>query len=235
MPRKAGKVKDKWREKAWVLVEAPPYFGSTQIAKIPITDPGHAIGRVIETTLYDMTKQDPRHYGIKLYFVISKIEDGKATTTFKGHEYSRDYLRSLVRRGSSMVSFIHDYTTKDGMNVRTYVVMFVHSRINSSRKHALRLITHKILTEKTASLTYDQYAQEAVLEKTASDIQHEARKIVTLRHIGIRKTKLLSVPSTFVEKPSEVEEVQESPGKEEAKDKEAEADEVSPSPPLPQS
>jgi len=37
----------------------------------------------------------------------------------------------------------------------------------------------------------DQFVQEMVLGKIASDIYNEARKIVPLRHVGVRKSKLL--------------------------------------------
>ena len=71
-------------------------------------------GRVVETTLYDILKQDPQHYSFKLYFQIDRIEGDTAYTILKGHEFSREYLRSLIRRGSSMSDFIKDYKTKDG-------------------------------------------------------------------------------------------------------------------------
>ena len=189
--KKTRRIKDKWREKVWVTVRAPVSFGSTPVAYIPVTEPEKAIGRVLETTLFDLVKQDPQQHAIKLYFQIEKIENDNATTIFKGHEYGREYLRSLIRRGSSMVSAINDYLTRDGMKVRVYLVVFAQRRLNASRKHGIRSLALKILTEKTSSLTYDQFAQEAVLGKIASDIYNEAKKIAHLRHVGIRKTKLV--------------------------------------------
>jgi small subunit ribosomal protein S3Ae len=136
-------------------------------------------------------KQDPQQYVYKLYFQITEVQDGVAKSILKAYEYSREYLKSLIRRGSSMVTFIKDYVTKDGITVRVYVVAFTQKRINSSRKHAIRMAADKVLQEKTASLTYDQFAQEAVLSKVGSDIHNEARKIAALRHVGIFKFKLV--------------------------------------------
>ena len=53
---------------------------------------------------------------------IQEINDNKALTLLKGYEYSREYLRSLIRRGSSSVSFIKDYVTADGYKVRLYFI-----------------------------------------------------------------------------------------------------------------
>jgi small subunit ribosomal protein S3Ae len=181
------KVKDKWREKKWLMVEAPQSFGGMVLASIPVTDPGKAIGRVLETTLFDLLKQDIQQYTIKLYFQIVKVEGERALTILKSEEYSRDYLRSLIRRGSSMVNMIKDYTTKDGFKVRVYVVAFTQFRINSSRKKSIREAADKVISEKAKNMTYDQFSQEVVYGKMTSEILNEAKKVTPIRHIGVRK------------------------------------------------
>jgi small subunit ribosomal protein S3Ae len=180
------------REKIWLTVYAPPYFGGSPIASIPVTRPESAIGRVIEVTLYDLLKLDPSQYVIKLYFQVEKVEGESAYTRYKGHEYTVEYLNSLIRRGTSMVNLIHDYRTKDGLDLRVYAVVFTQYRINTSRKHAIRQIAHEVLQARIPEMTLGQYAQEAVLGKLASEIYNEAKKVTVLRHAGIKKTKLLT-------------------------------------------
>jgi len=190
-----GKVKDKWKAKQWVTVLASPSFGNAPIGRVPLTDVEKPAGRVVETTLYDILKQDPQHYSFKLYFQIDKVEGETAYTVLKGHEYSREYLRSLMRRGSSMSDFIKDYTTKDGYIVRVYCVALSQGRMNSSKKHEIRSLMDQIISERSASLTYDQFVQETVLQKVASDVYNEAKKVTRLRHVGVRKTKLIKKPA----------------------------------------
>lgn len=195
MPKKVtGKVRDKWKLKQWVTVLASPSFGNAPIGRVPITDVEKPAGRVVETTLYDILKQDPQHYSFKLYFQIDKVDGDTAYTILKGHEFSREYLRSLIRRGSSMSDFIKDYKTKDGYTVRVYTIALSQGRMNSSKKHEIRMIIDKIMEERAASLTYDQFVQETVLQKLASDVYNEARKVTRLRHVGVRKTKLIGRP-----------------------------------------
>jgi small subunit ribosomal protein S3Ae len=200
------KIKDKWREKKWVVIEAPVPFGNTPVAYVPLTTDETAIGRVVETTLFDLQKQDPQQYAIKLYFQIDKVGENKAQTIMKGHEYSKEYLRSMIRRGSSMVNFIRDYQTKDSFLVRVYVVVFTQGRINSSKKHALRLAANEIVRKNAEELDYNTFCQEVVAEKIAADIQEEARKITQVRKVGIRKTKLIRRPGETVEAPPPEEE-----------------------------
>ncbi len=204
MPKKVtGKVRDKWKLKQWVTVLASPSFGNAPIGKVPITDVERPAGRVVETTLYDILKQDPQHYSFKLYFQIDKVDGETAYTILKGHEFSREYLRSLIRRGSSMSDFIKDYKTKDGYVVRVYTIALSQGRMNSSKKHEIRMIVDKIMEERAASLTYDQFVQETVLQKLDSDVYNEAKKVTRLRHVGVRKAKLISRPQ-----PGQVEQVE---------------------------
>ncbi|MCP8323228.1 MAG: 30S ribosomal protein S3ae [Candidatus Methylarchaceae archaeon HK02M2] len=204
--RKGRRVKDKWRGKQWIEVETPRIFGSVPIAYLPVTDPEKALGGVVETTLFDLVKQDPQQYTIKLYFQIVKVEDDRASTILKGQEYSRDYLRSLIRRGSSMAELINDYETIDEFKVRVYIMALTRSRINSSKKHDIREIAHKIFNEKVANMSYEQLAQEVIYGKIASDLYNEAKKITHMRHLGIRKMKLLSIgkPEAKVEQVTQV-------------------------------
>jgi len=210
-PKRAGKVKDKWREKKWVTVLASPGFDRAPIAYVPITSNEIAIGRVIETTLFDISKQDPQqNMLIKLHFQITSIDGNTATTVLKGHEYSREYLRSLVRRGASMVNFIRDYKTKDNAVVRVYVVAFTIGRINSSRKHEIRLAADNVLKEKAASMFYEQFAQEAVKQNIARELYDNSKDIAKIRHLGVRKIKLIKpgegMPSLPTSTPEEEDE-----------------------------
>jgi small subunit ribosomal protein S3Ae len=165
-------------------------------------------GRVVETTLYEITGQLSESH-IKLYFQISGLKGARADTVFAGHEYQRDYLRSLVRRGSSRVDDILDVTTKDGYVLRVSVVAFTVSRIRSSTKVTLRELMRSKVREKSEQLNFDQYIQEIVLGKVASEIYNEGKTICPLRHVGIRKSKLISKPEKGAMKPLPEEKEQE--------------------------
>ncbi|MEM3726155.1 MAG: 30S ribosomal protein S3ae [Candidatus Bathyarchaeia archaeon] len=191
MSSKTRRVKDKWRSKSWYMVLAPPYFGNVELGAVPADEPEKLIGRVIDSTLYDITN-DFAHQYLKMYFQIIEVDGKNARTIFKGHEYSRDYLRSLVRRRTTKVDGLFQITTKDGYKLQVAVCAFTLSRIRTSQEKAIRAIMEKIIKEKASALTLDQFAQEMVLGKIASDIYNEAKKIAPLRHVGVRKSKLLT-------------------------------------------
>ena len=203
MSKAVRKVRDKWRAKEWYDVYSPSYFGELVVASVPVEEPGALIGRVVETTLYDITN-DFAHQSIKLYFLVVNSKDHRAETILKSHEYATDYLRSLVRRGSTRMDGIFNARTKDQFLTRISVVAFTRDRIKASQEHGIRQIMKQIIEERAGALNYDQLTHEAVLGKLGSDIYNLAKKIAPLRHVGVRKSKLLSIPPGVVATPSQV-------------------------------
>jgi small subunit ribosomal protein S3Ae len=191
---KSKRVRDKWRGKAWYMVVAPPFFGNVELGSLPAEEPEQLIGRVVEATLYDITS-DFSHQYLKMFFQINEIDGKTAHTLFKGHEYSRDYLRSLVRRRTTKVDGLFNLTTKDGYKLRIAVSALTLSRIKTSQEKLIRNMMDETVKEKAAALTLDQFVQEMVLGKIASDVYNKAKKMAPLRHVGIRKSKLIPQPA----------------------------------------
>ena len=191
MARRKGRVKDKWREKRWVSVTAPDSFNNIPIAYVPITDDENAVGRVLEVTLFDILKGDPSQHQYKIYFQIDKVDGDKASTIFKRYEYSKEFLRSLVRRGSSKINFIIDIKTKDGYVFRIKVLALTHRQLNTSRQHALRVIARDVINKTIPEMTIDQFVQATCYSKINSDIMAAFKKVIKVRHVGLEKVKLI--------------------------------------------
>lgn len=191
MARRKGRIKDKWREKRWVNVSAPDSFNNVPIAYVPITDDENASGRVIEVTLFDILKGDPSQHQYKIYFQIDKVDGENASTIFKRFEYSKEFLRSLVRRGSSKISFITDIKTKDGYVFRVKIIALTHRPLNTSRKHALRIIARDVINKTVPEMTIDQFVQATCYSKINSDIMAAFKRVIKVRHVGLEKVKLI--------------------------------------------
>ena len=202
MSSRSKHVRDKWKSKSWYMVIAPSFFGNIELGSIPAQVKDLMIGRVVESTLYDITGDFSHHY-MKIFFQINEIDGKTAKTHFKGHEYSRDYLRSLVRRRTTKVDGLFNLTTKEGYKLRISVSALTLSRIKTSQEKIIRNMMEKTIKEKAAALTLDQFVQEMVLGKIASDIYNQAKLVAPLRHVGIRKSKLISAPAQLLQAPVE--------------------------------
>ena len=191
MVRKTRKIKDKWKEKRWVAVFAPESFNNIPIAYVPITSDKTAVGRVVEVTLFDILKGDPSQHQYKLFFQINKVTEEKATTVFKRYEYAKEFLRSLIRRGSSRINFVIDSKTKDGYVFRIKILTLSHRELNTSVKRALRLEAKKQIERIVPQMTIDEFVQAACYGKISSDIMAATKKIIRVRHVGLEKVRLL--------------------------------------------
>ena len=126
-----------------------------------------------------------------MYFQVDKVQDDKATTIFKRYEYAKEFLRSLIRRGSSKINFIIDAKTKDGYVFRLKVIALTHRQLNTSRKHALRLIARDIIESSVPKMTIDEFVQATCYGKINSDIMAATKKLIRMRHVGLEKVKLI--------------------------------------------
>ncbi|MEM0122092.1 MAG: 30S ribosomal protein S3ae [Saccharolobus sp.] len=196
MSAKGGAIKDKWKLKKWYTIVSPKMFGEVTLGSTPAYDPSYVIGRRVETTLYDLTGDFSQVY-VHLYFKIIGNEGDKLITDFAGHELSRDYLRSLIRRKSSKVNSIVDVTTKDGYVIRVKGLVLTTYKCHQSQKTAIRKIISDIVFKKASELPFSDYVQEIVFGKVANEIFEAAKKIYPLRKAEIEKTKVLKVPENL--------------------------------------
>lgn len=188
------KVKS-WREKQWYEVLAPSMFGNTPIGETPASDPSRLMGRVFETTLGDLVNDFSKSH-IKLYFQIRNVENGRAVTDFVGHEMARDYVKSQIRRRSRKAEDIVTVTTKDGYTLRITAMAITFGRAQTSKVKQIRKAIREVLTSKARERNFDQFVQEMVLGKLASDIYKEAKRFHPIRRIEVYKSKLLARPGS---------------------------------------
>ncbi len=191
MARRKTRVKDKWREKRWITILAPDSFNNVPVAYVPITNDENAVGRVIDVTLFDILKGDQSQHQYKIFFQIDKVQGDRATTIFKKYEYAKEFLRSMIRRGSSKINLVIDAKTKDGYIFRLKVLILTHRQLNTSRQNALRLIAQDVIQKTVPQMTIDQFVQATCYGKINSDIMAAAKKLIRVRHVGFEKVKLV--------------------------------------------
>ena len=189
----AARTRDKWREKTWYQILAPDYFDNKEVGKTPAGNPDQLIGRSVQPTLYDLTG-DFEQVHVKLKFKILSVKGQQALTVFNGHEWGSDYLRGLVRRGTSRIDWIGPILTRDDYLMRISVVVFTMTRAKSSHEHAIRKIIEEIIRTHAKQHAFDELVLKVVLGELASEIQEEVKKIIPVRKCEIRKSKVLKGP-----------------------------------------
>ncbi|OUJ18629.1 Ribosomal protein S3AE [Methanonatronarchaeum thermophilum] len=200
-----------WEAKDWYTVMAPEIFGEDKIGETPADEPSKVTGRVIETTVGDLTGDFSKN-NVKLYFKINKVSGNEAYTQFIGHELTSDYIGSLIRRRTDKIDLTVDVLTQDGYKIRVKPILFTVKRGKSSQKKGLRKKATEVIKTKAKTMEYQQFTQELVTGQIASEIYQTVKSIYPLRRVEIRKSEVTAQPDEIEEIPEGFEETAEEAG-----------------------
>ena len=104
-------------QKQWYTLQAPEQFDREELGETLAEESDQVLGRTIETTLGDL-RNDASENNTKLTFQVTEVASDTAYTEFVRHELTRDYLRSLVRRGSSKIEAYRSEERRVGKECR---------------------------------------------------------------------------------------------------------------------
>jgi len=194
LARRSQRKADSRKAKLWYKVVSPEMFGRSPFGETVANDPERIVGRIVETTLGDLTNNFSKQ-NTKLKFRVDSVAGDSAYTKFLGHEMTSDYLRSLVKRRTSRIDAIVDVTTTDGYQVRVKPSCFTVKRARANQVKSIRELSKRVILERSKSLDLNQLIQDAVGGKISLDIYKEAKMIYPLRRVEVRKTEIVTEPS----------------------------------------
>ena len=184
--------------KQWYRILAPESFDRVELGNTPANDPDHLIDRTIETTLGELTN-DASENNTKLTFRVTEVGSDTVYTEFIEHELTRDYVRSLVRRGASKIDATLRVLTTDDYRVKVQPVAFTTKKANHSQERAIRKQMIDMVRDAAADRTYEQLMDSIVDGRLSSAIYAEAKTIYPLRRIEIQKATLEARPDEVAE------------------------------------
>ena len=180
--------------KRWYTVLAPEQFDRAELGETVAEEPEQIIGRTIETTLGEI-KQDVGANNTKLTFKITDVGSDSAYTEFIQHELTRDYLRSLVRRGASKIDASITVLTKDDYRVQIQPVAFTTKKADRSQEAAIRRVMIDLVKETGSERTFEELVDSIIEGRLSSAIYGEAKMIYPLRRVEVQKLSLRARPA----------------------------------------
>ena len=186
-------VSKRSQEKRWYTIHAPEQFDRAEIGETPAEEPEQVLGRTIETTLGDVS-DDGGENNVKLTFKVTDVGSDAAYTELIKHELTRDYNRSLVRRGSSKIKAILTVRTADDYRVQVQPVAFTTKVADRSQKEAIRRTMLDLVEEAAAERTFEGLIDSIVQGRLSSAIYNEAKTIYPLRRVEVAKATLEARP-----------------------------------------
>ena len=122
---------------------------------------------------------------IKLQFEVNDVNGNIANTKFTGHKTTTDYVRSMIRRGTSRIDAPVIVTTQDERKLKLHVLAVTTRRAKSSQQKYMRETINELVTKVASEKT------NSVNGRLASEIYHKAKKIYPLKRVEIIKSKVL--------------------------------------------
>ena len=181
------------QEKRWYTVLAPEQFDRQELGETPADEPEKVYDRTIETTLGDLNNNASEN-NTKLTFKITDVGSDSAYTEFKEHSLTRDYLRSLVRRGASKIEAYVTVLTTDDYRVQIQPVAFTTKKADASQEKAIRDQMVQMIEEAAEERSFEELIDSVVEGRLSSAIYGEAKTIYPLRRVEIQKTTLEARP-----------------------------------------
>ncbi|MFB6168006.1 MAG: 30S ribosomal protein S3ae [Haloferacaceae archaeon] len=181
------------RGKRWYTVFAPEQFDRAELGETMADEPDKVVGRTIQTTLGELT-DDQSQNNTKLTFKITDVGSDSAYTEFIEHELTRDYLRSLVRRGASKVDATITALTTDDYRVRIQPVALTTKKADRSQEKAIRRVMIDLVEEAAAERTFEGLVDSVVEGRLSSAIYGEAKTVYPLRRVEVQKLSLDARP-----------------------------------------
>ena len=186
------------QQKRWYTILAPEQFDRAELGETPADEPEQVLDRTIETTLGELTNNASEN-NTKLTFKVTDVGSDAAYTEFKAHSLTRDYLRSLVRRGASKVEAYVTVVTTDDYRVQVQPVAFTTKKADASQEKAIRETMVEMVESAAEDRTLEELVDSIVEGRLSSAIYGEAKTIYPLRRVEIQKTTLEASPEEIAE------------------------------------
>ncbi|MFC4544401.1 30S ribosomal protein S3ae [Halosolutus amylolyticus] len=186
------------QEKRWYTVLAPEQFDRQELGETPADEPEKVYDRTIETTLGELTNNASEN-NTKLTFKITDVGSDSAYTEFVEHSLTRDYLRSLVRRGASKIEAYVTVLTTDDYRVQIQPVAFTTKKADASQEKAIREQMVEMVEDAAAERSFEELVDSVVEGRLSSAIYGEAKTIYPLRRVEIQKATLEAYPEEVAE------------------------------------
>jgi len=126
-------------------------------------------------------------------FKIANVTGDSAYTEFVGHEVTRDYLRSLVKRRSSRIDCIVPLTTKDNKKVRLTICCYTFARANISQERAIRSAIVQAVAAQAQAWDLNALLAGLVSGEISRDLFKAVKTIYPTRRVEIIKSRVEQV------------------------------------------
>jgi small subunit ribosomal protein S3Ae len=187
--KQVGRRVEGWKAKSWFKVYVPDNLGKAYIGDTIANDVESVKGRIMQSTLGEIMNDYARQH-VKMSFKITSVTGDAAYTEFVGHEVTRDYLRSLVKRRSSRVDCYVPVVTRDAKKILLTISCYTFARANIAQEHAIRTVIMANVAAQSQAWDLTTVVNGIVSGEISRDLFKAVKTIYPTRRVEIIKSKV---------------------------------------------
>ena len=187
--KQAGRRVEGWKAKSWYKVYTPEVLGKTYIGDTIANDAEGVVGRIMQTTLGEIINDYARQ-NVKMKFRIANVAGDSAYTEFLGHELTRDYMRSMIKRRTSRIDCHVPVMTKDAKKLDLTVTCFTLTRANLSQVHAIRNLISTMVGKIGAESEMNAIVNGIVNGEISREVFKAVKPLFPVRRVEVIKSKV---------------------------------------------
>ncbi len=182
-------AKDTWKKKKWHKVIAPPLFADKVLGESPAAEPKELVGRIITSTLMELTGDFKKYY-VRMKFKVKEVKGDEALTEIVGHSILKEHVTKMVRRRSSRIDYNDVFELKDGTKIRVKVLAVLPRKATASTETSIRKKIEEYLKKNIPKQDFTTFYASIISDKTQVSIKKVCSKIYPVREVEIRKTEV---------------------------------------------
>ncbi|KAI8867686.1 40S ribosomal protein S1 [Ramicandelaber brevisporus] len=209
------KIVDPFTRKDWYDIKAPSTFAVRNVGKTLVNrtqglkQADVALkGRVVEMSLADLQGAEDLSFR-KVKLRVDEVVGRNVLTSFYGMDFTTDKLRSIVRKGYSLIEAHVEAKTTDGYLLRLFAIAFTSKRANQIKKtsyaqsaqiRAIRKQMTDIMQREASNCDLKELVQKFIPETIGAQIAKACHGIYPLQNVFVRKAKILKTPKYDAQK-----------------------------------
>ncbi len=179
----------KLKGKEWYQIVAPKFFGDFVIGETLAFNSEQLKGRVIETSLSDLTG-DVNKYYIKLFFKVENVNGSSAVTQFVGHDCTRDFIARIVQSRTTRIDTNDTIDLKDKKMI-VKCIAITNRKVSGQLESKIRKLVSQLVISELSKMKTEEFIREMIDGTIQQRIRKSVSKVYPLRFFEFRRTEMI--------------------------------------------
>jgi small subunit ribosomal protein S3Ae len=170
-------------------------FNEEFVAETPTTDPKSLLGRTLEVSVSELTKQHSKYY-MKVRFKINSVDEKqrKANTCFFGYSVNKEQVYRVVRKHAEKIENVDYVKTKDNWLLQVTTVTILNRNAEADVSREVRKKVQEVLQSHADKVDIDNFVKLVINNMVQTKIKKTCSKIYPVRFAEVAKIEVVKIP-----------------------------------------